>query len=100
MPSDRLTRADVEHVARLARLALTDEEIERFTEQLGTILEHAADVAALDLADVAPTAHPLPLVNVLRPDEVRPGVDRAEVLAQAPAVEDDRFRVPRIMDNP
>jgi aspartyl-tRNA(Asn)/glutamyl-tRNA(Gln) amidotransferase subunit C len=100
MPSDRLTRADVEHVARLARLALTDEEIERFTEQLGTILEHAADVAALDLADVSPTAHPLPLVNVLRPDEVRPGVDRAEVLAQAPAVEDDRFRVPRIMDNP
>ena len=100
MPSDRLTRADVEHVARLARLALTDEEIERFTEQLGTILDHAADVAALDLADVSPTAHPLPLVNVLRPDEVRPGVDRAEVLAQAPAVEDDRFRVPRIMDNP
>ena len=100
MPSDRITRADVEHVARLARLALTDEEIERFTEQLGTILEHAADVAALDLADVSPTAHPLPLVNVLRPDEVRPGVDRAEVLAQAPAVEDDRFRVPRIMDNP
>jgi aspartyl-tRNA(Asn)/glutamyl-tRNA(Gln) amidotransferase subunit C len=100
MPSDRLTRADVEHVARLARLALTDEEIERFTGQLGTILDHAADVAALDLADVAPTAHPLPLVNVLRPDEVRPGVDRAEVLAQAPAVEDDRFRVPRIMDNP
>ena len=100
MPSDRLTRADVEHVARLARLALTDEEIERFTEQLGTILEHAADVAALDLADVSPTAHPLPLVNVLRPDEIRPGVDRAEVLAQAPAVEDDRFRVPRIMDNP
>ena len=100
MPSDRLTRADVEHVARLARLALTDEEIERFTGQLGTILEHAADVAALDLADVSPTAHPLPLVNVLRPDEVRPGVDRAEVLAQAPAVEDDRFRVPRIMDNP
>ena len=100
MPSDRLTRADVEHVARLARLALTDEESERFTGQLGTILEHAADVAALDLADVSPTAHPLPLVNVLRPDEVRPGVDRAEVLAQAPAVEDDRFRVPRIMDNP
>ena len=100
MPSDRLTRADVEHVARLARLALTDEEIERFTGQLGTILDHAADVAALDLADVSPTAHPLPLVNVLRPDEIRPGVDRAEVLAQAPAVEDDRFRVPRIMDNP
>jgi aspartyl-tRNA(Asn)/glutamyl-tRNA(Gln) amidotransferase subunit C len=95
---ERLTRADVEHVARLARLALTEDEIERFTDQLAVILEHAADVAALDLADVEPTAHPLPLVNVLRPDEVRPGVDRAEVLAQAPAAEDGRFRVPRIMD--
>ena len=71
-----------------------------FTGQLGTILDHAADVAALDLADVPATAHPLPLVNVLRPDEVVPCVDRAEVLAQAPAVEDARFRVPRIMDNP
>ncbi len=100
MPSDRLTRADVEHVARLARLALAEDEIERFTGQLATILDHAADVAALDLADVPPTAHPLPVVNVLRPDEVVPGVDRAEVLAQAPSVEDDRFRVPRIMDNP
>jgi aspartyl-tRNA(Asn)/glutamyl-tRNA(Gln) amidotransferase subunit C len=100
MPSDRLTRADVEHVARLARLALTEDEIERFTGQLGSILEHAADVAALDLTDVPPTAHPLPIVNVLRSDEVRPGVDRAEVLDQAPAVEDGRFRVPRIMDNP
>jgi aspartyl-tRNA(Asn)/glutamyl-tRNA(Gln) amidotransferase subunit C len=95
---ERLTRADVEHVARLARLALTEDEVERFTDQLAVILEHAADVAALDLADVEPTAHPLPLVNVLRPDEVRPGVDRAEVLAQAPAAEDGRFRVPRIMD--
>jgi aspartyl-tRNA(Asn)/glutamyl-tRNA(Gln) amidotransferase subunit C len=100
MPSDRLTRADVEHVARLARLALTEEEIERFTGQLGSILEHAADVAALDLADVPPTAHPLPIVNVLRRDEARPGIDRDEVLGQAPAVEDGRFRVPRIMDNP
>jgi len=96
--SRRLTRADVEHVAQLARLALTEEEIERFTDQLATILDHAADVAALDLADVPPTAHPLPLVNVLRADDVRPGVDRAEVLAQAPAVEDGRFRVPRILD--
>jgi aspartyl-tRNA(Asn)/glutamyl-tRNA(Gln) amidotransferase subunit C len=97
---DRLTRSDVEHVARLARLALTDDELERFTEQLAVILEHAADVAALDLADVEPTAHPFPLVNVLRPDEPRPGVDRDEVLAQAPAAEDGRFRVPRIMDAP
>jgi aspartyl-tRNA(Asn)/glutamyl-tRNA(Gln) amidotransferase subunit C len=93
----RITRADVEHVATLARLALTDDEIEEFTAQLGVILDHAAQVSALDTADVPPTAHPLPLVNVLRPDEVHPGLDRDEVLSQAPAAEDGQFRVPRIL---
>jgi aspartyl-tRNA(Asn)/glutamyl-tRNA(Gln) amidotransferase subunit C len=93
----RITRADVEHVATLARLALTDDEIEEFTEQLGVILDHAAQVSALETADVPPTAHPLPLVNVLRPDEVHPGLDRDEVLSQAPAAEDGQFRVPRIL---
>jgi aspartyl-tRNA(Asn)/glutamyl-tRNA(Gln) amidotransferase subunit C len=92
-----VTRADVEHVAMLARLALTDDEIEQLTGELGAILEYAADVSALDTADVSPTAHPLPLVNVLRPDEVRPGLDRDEVLAEAPAAEDGQFRVPRIL---
>ena len=81
-------------MARLARLELTDEELETFTEQLDAVLDHAADVEALDVAGVAPTAHPFPLTNVLRPDEPGPTLDRAEVLAQAPAVEDDRFRVP------
>ena len=81
----------------LARLALTDDEIEEFTEQLGVILEHAAQVSALDTADVPPTAHPLPLVNVFRPDDPRPGLDRDEVLAQAPAAENGQFRVPRIL---
>jgi aspartyl-tRNA(Asn)/glutamyl-tRNA(Gln) amidotransferase subunit C len=95
--TDRLSRHDVEHVANLARLALTPEEIDRFTEQLGVILDHAEDVAALDLEGVEPTAHPLPLANVLRDDEVRPSLDREEVLAQAPAAEDGRFRVPRIL---
>jgi len=95
-----LTRADVEHVARLARLALTDDEIEQLTVELGAVLEHAADVASLDLADVPPTAHPLPLRNVLRDDDVRPSLDRDEVLAAAPAAEDGRFRVPRILDAP
>lgn len=94
---ERLTRADVEHVARLARLALSEEEVERFTGQLAAILEHAAQVAALDTSDVAPTAHPIPLANVLRPDEVRAGLPRDEVLAMAPEVEDGRFRVPRMM---
>ncbi|HZR13186.1 MAG TPA: Asp-tRNA(Asn)/Glu-tRNA(Gln) amidotransferase subunit GatC [Acidimicrobiia bacterium] len=93
----RITRDDVEHVARLARLALTDDEVERLTEQLEVILEHAAQVSALDTAGVPPTAHPLPLANVLRPDEPRPGVPRDDVLAMAPASEDDRFRVPRIL---
>lgn len=97
MPSTRLTRADVEHVAKLARLALSDAEIEVFTGQLGAILDYAASVAALDTADVPPTAHPFPLVNVLRPDEPRPGLERAEVLAMAPAAEDHRFRVPPIL---
>jgi len=95
-----LTRSDVEHVAQLARLALTDDEIERLTVELGAVLEHAADVASLDLADVPPTAHPLPLRNVLRDDDVRPSLDRDEVLAAAPAAEDGRFRVPRILDAP
>jgi aspartyl-tRNA(Asn)/glutamyl-tRNA(Gln) amidotransferase subunit C len=96
----RITRQDVEHVARLARLALTEEELERMTEQLAVILEHAAKVSALDTANVAPTAHPLPLVNVLRPDEPRPSLDRGAALAMAPAEEDGRFRVPRILDAP
>jgi len=97
-PTAGLTRADVEHVARLARLALTEEELERFTVQLGAILGHAAKVAALDTADVPPTAHPVPLANVLRPDEPRPGLPRDEVLRMAPEAEDGRFRVPRIVD--
>jgi aspartyl-tRNA(Asn)/glutamyl-tRNA(Gln) amidotransferase subunit C len=95
--SERLSRSDVEHVANLARLALSPEEIEQLTGQLGVILDHAEDVAALDLDGVTPTAHPLPLVNVLRPDVVAPCLDRDEVLAQAPEAEDRRFRVPRIL---
>jgi aspartyl-tRNA(Asn)/glutamyl-tRNA(Gln) amidotransferase subunit C len=98
--SEQITRSDVEHVARLARLALTDDEITRFTDELGHILEHAADLATLDLDGVEPTAHPLPLTNVMRPDEIRPPLPRDEVLAAAPAVEDGRFRVPRILDAP
>lgn len=95
--SQRITRDDVAHVARLARLALTDEELDTFTGQLGAVLDHAADVEALDLADVPPTDHPLPLGNVLRPDEVGPTLDRDEVLAMAPQAEDGRFRVPTIL---
>ena len=95
--SRRLSPSDVEHVAQLARLALTADEVEQLTEQLTVILDHAQDVAALDLEGVPPTAHPLPLTNVLRPDDVRPSLDRDEVLTQAPSTEDHRFRVPRIL---
>jgi aspartyl-tRNA(Asn)/glutamyl-tRNA(Gln) amidotransferase subunit C len=93
----RISPADVAHVATLARLDLTDEERERFAEQLGAVLDHAADVEALDTEGVPPTAHPLPLRNVLREDTRRPSLDRDEVLAQAPAAEQDRFRVPSIL---
>ncbi len=92
--AERITREDVAHVADLARLSLTDEELELFTVQLAAVLDHAEDVEALDTAGVPATAHPLPLVNVLRDDVVRPSLDREEVLAAAPAVEDHRFRVP------
>jgi len=92
-----ITRDDVAHVARLARLSLTDDELDRFTGQLAAVLDHARDVESLDVGDVPPTAHPLPLKNVLRPDVVAPSLDRAEVFAAAPAVEDDRFAVPPIL---
>lgn len=92
-----LGRDDVAHVAALARLSLTDEELDRFTGQLARVIEHARDVAALDVAGVAPTAHPVPIRNVLRPDVPEPCLERDVVLAQAPDVEDGRFKVPRIV---
>jgi len=95
--ADAITREQVAHVARLARLALTDDELDRFTDQLAAVLDHARDLEALALDDVPPTAHPYPLVNVLRDDVVVPGLDRTEVLAAAPAVEAGRFRVPPIL---
>ncbi|HEY5888351.1 MAG TPA: Asp-tRNA(Asn)/Glu-tRNA(Gln) amidotransferase subunit GatC [Acidimicrobiales bacterium] len=93
----RISTEDVAHVARLARLHLTDDELATFTGQLDAVLGHAADVEALDLDDVPPTSHPYPLSNVLRDDVVTPSLDRAEVLAQAPAVEDNRFKVPPVL---
>lgn len=84
-------------MARLARLELTEAELEQFTGQLAKVLDHARDVEALDTAGVPPTAHPLPLSNVLRDDTVEPSLDREEVLAAAPSVEAKQFRVPRIL---
>ena len=95
--SDRITTADVVHVAKLARLALTDDEIARTTAQLGDMLEHFADIDDLDLAAVVPMTQPYPLSNVLRDDVVQPGLDRDEVLAAAPDTFEGRFRVPPII---
>jgi aspartyl-tRNA(Asn)/glutamyl-tRNA(Gln) amidotransferase subunit C len=93
----QITREDVAHVARLARLRLSDVELDTFTGQLAKVLDHARDVEALDVGDVPPTAHPYPLQNVLRPDEVRPSLDRQAVLDGAPLVEDGQFRVPPVL---
>ena len=89
---------DIEHVAKLARLELTAEEKDRLREQLGVILEHAAKVGEVATADVPPTAYAIPRSNVLRPDELTPSLSRQDVLANAPEVEDDRFKVPRIVE--
>jgi aspartyl-tRNA(Asn)/glutamyl-tRNA(Gln) amidotransferase subunit C len=93
----QITRDDVAHVARLARLELTDDELGTFTDQLAKVLDHARDVEALDVADVPPTSHPYPLQNVLRPDVPTPSLDRDAALAAAPVVEDGRFRVPPVL---
>jgi aspartyl-tRNA(Asn)/glutamyl-tRNA(Gln) amidotransferase subunit C len=92
-----LRREDVAKVAKLARLSLSDDELDMFTEQLGQILEHANDIAALQLDDVVATAHPFGLVNVVRDDLIEPSLSRADLLAMAPDAQDGRFAVPRIM---
>jgi aspartyl-tRNA(Asn)/glutamyl-tRNA(Gln) amidotransferase subunit C len=95
--SKRITADVVAKVSRLARLDLTPEEIELTTTQLSDVLEHFADVDALDLSDVVPMTQPYPLVNVMRDDVEAPVLDRDEVLAAAPQAEDGRFRVPPIV---
>ena len=89
-----ITRDEVLHVARLARLALSDEEVERLTAELGAILDAVSKVAELDLDDVPPTSHPLDLVNVWDEDEPRPSLPLDEAFANAPEREGDLFRVP------
>jgi aspartyl-tRNA(Asn)/glutamyl-tRNA(Gln) amidotransferase subunit C len=89
-----ITRAQVLHIARLSRLALTDDEVERFSEQLSAILDAVGTVAELDLEDVEPTSHPLELVNVLDDDVPRPSLSVEDALSNAPAAEAGFFRVP------
>jgi aspartyl-tRNA(Asn)/glutamyl-tRNA(Gln) amidotransferase subunit C len=89
---------DIEHVARLARLALTDDEKEQLRRQLAVILEHAAKVGEVAADDVPPTAYAIPRANVYREDEPEPSLPQPEALANAPEQEDGRFRVVRIVE--
>ncbi len=92
-----ISEEEVAHVAYLARLRLSDEELRRFTSQLSAVLDHAKDVETLDLEGVEPMTHPLPLENVTRKDEIHEMVERDSILGQAPDVEDGRFKVPKIL---
>ena len=94
----KLSLAQVEHVAQLAQLALTDEEKELFREQLSSILGHAERLRELDTSDIPPTASVLPLENVMREDRILPSLPVDEVLANAPASEDGCFQVPVILE--
>ncbi len=95
----KITRAEVEHVARLARLELSDDEKERMTTQLDAILGYMETLNTLDTADVEPTTTVIPMVSVMRDDEVRPSLDREDALANAPEREGVYFRVPRIIED-
>ncbi|MEN8235660.1 MAG: Asp-tRNA(Asn)/Glu-tRNA(Gln) amidotransferase subunit GatC [Actinomycetota bacterium] len=89
---------DIARVAHLARIALSDEELEAYGEQLVHILEHAERVQALPTEGVEPTSHPLPMVNAFRPDTVTGSLDRDDALAGAPDAENGYYRVPKILD--
>ncbi len=91
-----MVEIDVEHVAWLARLELTEEEKEVYGRQLRQILEHAAAISALDIKEVPPTSHPMPLANVMREDRVEPSLSQEEALSCAPRAEGGYFAVPRI----
>ncbi|HJQ42073.1 MAG TPA: Asp-tRNA(Asn)/Glu-tRNA(Gln) amidotransferase subunit GatC [Jatrophihabitantaceae bacterium] len=92
-----MSRDEVAHLARLARLAVTEDELEIFAGQLDVILGSVARVSEVAAADIPPTSHAVPMTNVFRRDELVPSLPRDAVLAAAPAVEDDKFRVPRIL---
>lgn len=93
-----LSRDDVAHVAMLARIQLTDEELDRLAGQLDQIVGWVGQVNEVAADDVPPMSHPLPLTNVTRPDEVRPSLTAEQALSGAPEAELDRFSVPRILD--
>lgn len=92
-----ISRDEVAHLAKLARLAVTDEELNVFAGQLDQILDSVAKVSEVATDDVPPTSHAVPITNVFREDVVRPGLSQQEALAGAPSAEEGRFRVPRIL---
>ncbi|GFP18812.1 aspartyl-tRNA(Asn)/glutamyl-tRNA(Gln) amidotransferase subunit C [Candidatus Hakubella thermalkaliphila] len=94
----RISREEVEHIARLAELEFSEEEKEKLAVQLNQILEHAGRISQLDIKDVPPTSHVLPLTNVFREDEPRPSLSLEEVLANAAEVLDNCFLVPQILE--
>ena len=96
----QISRDEVAHLARLARLALTDAELDSFAGQLDAILEHVSQIQAVDVAGVEATDNPLTSVNVTRPDVVEPGLSQEEALAMAPKSAEGRFAVPRILGEP
>lgn len=98
MAEPKITSAEVEHVARLARLELSEPEKERMRSQLDAILTYIDKLRGLDTAGVEPTSHAIPVLNVMREDEVRPCVPAEEMLANAPEREGNFFRVPRIIE--
>jgi aspartyl-tRNA(Asn)/glutamyl-tRNA(Gln) amidotransferase subunit C len=93
-----LTREEVLHIARLARISLSEADVERFTAQLSGILDHFAALSAVDTEGVEPTAHPLPLANVMRADEITSSLPVGEALANAPATEDGYIRVRAVLE--
>lgn len=93
----KISKKEVEHVTLLARLELTEEEVNQYTEQLNSILEYAEMLQKLDTDRVTPTAHAVQLFNVLRTDDVQPSLSQQEALSNAPEAEDGYFRVPRIV---
>ena len=93
-----ISRDEVAHLARLARLAVTEDELDMFAGQLAVILESVASVSEVAADEIPPTSHAVPLTNMFRDDLPRPGLTPQQALAGAPAAEDGRFRVPRILE--
>jgi aspartyl-tRNA(Asn)/glutamyl-tRNA(Gln) amidotransferase subunit C len=94
----KITREEVAHVAKLARLEMGEEEMDQFTGELNAILGYAGKLDLIDTKDIVPTAHVLPLYNVFREDRVRPGLSRKDALANAPEEKDGMFCVPRVIE--